>query len=575
MEYPEEVDVVVLGTGFVQAVIACAAARRGKSLFILDAKESYGECGATLGWRDFQAWGQTGAGTLCATPEHLAPDAKPAQEVSEDMAPGTTAVPVPPVRPDALAVQFESHLDTEATAPRGFSLDLAHQALEATGPCAQAIRDIGLHHSLEFSAVSSVFTWHRGRLYSTPCSKADVHRAPWLSQQHRRTLSLFLANAQHAAAGGSSNLFQATHFKAALEDFGLHPSVQEGLLYSVFQAEDAVGRDTPLAGSVVLEAMVKFMSQSGAYVAGQAPYIESRYGCCEVAQAFARHACVHGGGIALGVPVSDILVREGAVRGVKTATGHVIRCSALFASPGYLGGFAQTATGANMRGRSQGDAGRAGVDENAEEAAAEAEEVCRRGVSVARGIVALRRPVLAHLTNCQIVFPPGACGNEHTVNVWHCHHTLGTCPAPGALLHLSMPRAEGEAALQALRACAAALLRVPDDSGATAVGSGGELGAVEGPVAAEADDAVMAECYYLQDLSGGDALELCEGAVCCPPAGREWTLDASLLLAERLFKKVFPDDVFLTKTPPVTAHPMKGEEEVDPLDAALKELGLD
>lgn len=100
------------------------------------------------------------------------------------------------------------------------------QALEATGPCTQAIRDIGLHHSLEFAAVSSVFTWHDGRLYSTPSSKADAHAAAWLSLEDRRTLTLFLANAQHAAAGGSSDLFQSTHFKAALEDFGLHASVQ-------------------------------------------------------------------------------------------------------------------------------------------------------------------------------------------------------------------------------------------------------------------------------------------------------------------------------------------------------------
>lgn len=534
----------------------------------------------------------------------------------------------------------------------------------------QAIRDIGLHHSLEFAAVSSVYTFHGGRLYSTPSSKADVHAAPWLSLQDKRTVSLFLANAQLAAAGGSSDLFQAPHFKAALEDFGLHASVQvrgdssdatrrlprphvwlqtaprfildfrqlsytsrapcahhpvphhpatrdrrrltarlrplaphashnragvpsptnaahpdgttclqEGLLYSVYQAESHISRETPLAGADVLQAMVKYMSQSGAYVVGQAPYIESRYGSGDVAQAFIRQACVYGAAVALGTPVSHILVSDGAVHGVRTASGHTIRCSSLFASAAYLRGFAD----GDLAGASPTDApdGAAGSGQVCcEEEAAEAEEAAVRGGAMARGIAVLRHAVLPYLTNCQIVFPPGTCGNKHTVTAWHCHHTLAVCPAPSVVLHLSLPHAAGEESLRALRACVRELLKTPDDSAANATAS-----SVDGDVKADTaepgegaavsdEDPLLAECYYIQDLSGGDRLKACAGVVCCPAVGRDWTLDKSLLISERLFKKAFPDDVFLTNTTPVTAHAGE-DEEIDPLDAALKDLGLE
>ena len=356
--------------------------------------------------------------------------------------------------------------------------------------------------------------------------------------------------------------------------------MQEGLIYSVFQAESKVSRDTPLAGEDVLQSMIKYMSQSGTYVAGQAPYIESRYGCGDVAQAFIRQACVYGGAVALGTPISDILISDGAAYGVRTASGHTIRCSTLFASPAYLRGFGTADSAAQAAGTTaESDAGAVeGVnmadEEVDEEALAEAEEAAARGGAMARGIVVLRRAVLPHLTNCQIVFPPEACGNEHAVTVWHCHHTLAVCPAPLVVLHVSMPHATGEASLPSLRACVAALLKTPDDSaGQDDEASAGQAEVGESGGGSE-EDPILVQCYYVQDLSGGDGLKLCRGAVCCPSPGRDWTLDKSLLLGERLFKKAFPDDVFLTKTPAVAA-PAAEEEDIDPLDAALKDLGLD
>ena len=100
------------------------------------------------------------------------------------------------------------------------------QTLESLGPCVQGIRDIGLHNYLEFSAVTSAHTLHDGHLCGIPATRADVHGASWLSAEGKRTLNLFLSAAQQAAAGSASEIFQTSHFKAAMEEFGLPESVQ-------------------------------------------------------------------------------------------------------------------------------------------------------------------------------------------------------------------------------------------------------------------------------------------------------------------------------------------------------------
>ena len=42
--------------------------------------------------------------------------------------------------------------------------------------------------------------------------------------------------------------------------------IQDGILYSVYSAETKITSTTAVDGSKVLEAMVKYMSQSGVYV---------------------------------------------------------------------------------------------------------------------------------------------------------------------------------------------------------------------------------------------------------------------------------------------------------------------
>lgn len=105
--------------------VCSAAARRGKSLFIVDVNEEYGESGASLGWREFHAWGQKHASALADT-TIAHPNA--ASGPSEDLPPSVSAVPVRQAPSGIKALQFEVHDEARDVAPRGFCIDLTHQA---------------------------------------------------------------------------------------------------------------------------------------------------------------------------------------------------------------------------------------------------------------------------------------------------------------------------------------------------------------------------------------------------------------------------------------------------------------
>jgi hypothetical protein len=219
--------------------------------------------------------------------------------------------------------------------------------------------------------------------------------------------------------------------------------------------------------------------------------------------------------------------------------------------------------------------------------------------SVARAIVAVSRPLQEHLTNCKIVIPPGECGNEHTVTVWHCHNTLHSCPEGSVLLYLSMHAAhESPNSKAILESCVLSLLKagakqgsdealkddVPVDAAAGQRDAAGTATtgdeAVPNTESSETavqhcPDATFA-CFFTQDLPDTALLKLPAGVVCCCDTGGGTVMDSSFLEAEEVFSRLFPDTVFLTKAPAVGvgANTDGQDDQGDDLDSALKALGL-
>ena len=354
----------------------------------------------------------------------------------------------------------------------------------------------------------------------------------------------------------------------------------------MYGADSRVTSTTAVEGATVLEAMVKYMAQSGVYVVGQAPFIELHYGAGEVAQAFVRNCCVHGGQIALGVQVSSVLVQHGAVAGIRLADGHTVSCSALVGSFGYVSQLHNCVVEDT-----------AVSEKSAEDVGDQQRSVggAMGGKGVSRGIVGLTRSVLDHLTNCKIVIPPGECGNAHTVTVWQCHDTLHSCPKGSVLLYLSVNVTDDPSATDTLEQCVVALLsaRTKLEASKSSINeaSGGSepensveestmhsneaQGQHATPATIQEWPEVTFSCFFMQPLPDAAQLKLPASIVCCGDAGTSTEMDSGFLEAEEIFARLFPDVVFLTKAPAVGVEANKEDEEQgDDLDNALKALGL-
>jgi hypothetical protein len=288
------------------------------------------------------------------------------------------------------------------------------------------------------------------------------------------------------------------------------------------------------------------MAQSGAYIAGQAPFIEAQYGASEVAQAFVRNACVHGASVALATPPQAAMLRGGRVTGVRLGR-HTVACGAVAGSFRYLGCLQRSAEG-SPRG--------AGT------------------TRVARAIVVLTRPLLPHLTNCRVVVPPRECGNAFAVVAWQCHSSLHVCPPGAVLLHLAGRCAERQTARACLEPCILALAAA---QGRTEQGSHGPNDCADASPAASLEERsaqaaaappaassrihpdVALALFYTQVAHSEAATGLPENVVCCGGGSADSTMDDSLLRAEALF---------------TGAASATEEQDGDDLEAALKALGL-
>jgi GDP dissociation inhibitor len=358
-------------------------------------------------------------------------------------------------------------------------------------------------------------------------------------------------------------------------------SLQDALLYAVIDCQQHVETDTPLPGAAALDAMASYFAQSGAYVEGQAPYIECLYGGSEVAQGFVRACCVHGGMVALQrQPECIVLDREGNATAVRFADGQAVQLKHMVVSDGLLVTAAQP-----ERLKRQPDAGdpatgpdspRDSVSQGGSPAAQLSAE--QRVRAVARAVAVLDRPLLGQSDNLRMVIPPGKCGTDAAVNVWQCSSGLRVCAAGQVVLYMSTPDTAGDGEA-GLRACLAAL--VPDIGGhatrsIASADQQAEICAESGTAVApgcqpgQLPPHVLLSCFFRQALAVHDECSLPGNVARCSLPGAAVTMDAQVEEAAATFASLFPSEPFLAPKE-AAGHAV---DELDPLDVALQDLGL-
>ncbi|XP_059488326.1 rab proteins geranylgeranyltransferase component A 1 [Neocloeon triangulifer] len=295
-EFPKEYDVIVVGTGMTESILAAAASRVGKRVLHLDSNEYYGGLWASFNFDGLQQWVND-----CQKPKDETECA-----ASPQLDAGETAVRMRVLNPPtATNVKEQWHVPehVESSGEEGkkawsqeevkklyrkFNIDLAPKLLYSRGALVELLISSNIARYTEFRNVSRVVTWHDGKLTPVPCSRADVFSTQNISVVEKRMLMNLLQECTEYESNPDKLKGNETQ---TFLDFLKGKNLTDNLMHYVLYAIAMATEDTPC-----IEGMArtqKFLLSLGRY--GNTPFLWPMYGSGEIPQAFCRLCAVFGG----------------------------------------------------------------------------------------------------------------------------------------------------------------------------------------------------------------------------------------------------------------------------------------
>ncbi|CAH0392848.1 unnamed protein product [Bemisia tabaci] len=277
-DIPSSYDVIVVGTGMTESIIAAAASRVGQRVLHLDSNSYYGDLWATFNFKGIEEWissqspkvseenliGSSGfsvpencsclqiknVGSLVSNIEEIffiedkeeetpeptitSPSAnKDLEQVPDDNASGPTEepqeikpTPSEPVEPKKQEVSWSQKTFLENS--RKYNLDLAPKLLFAKGSLVELLISSNIGRYTEFRSVTRVLTWINNRLQPVPCSRADVFATTdalcsiwWIYHLKKGAEALVISDSDNSCKGivSEDQIFSAPHVVLGVSSF--------------------------------------------------------------------------------------------------------------------------------------------------------------------------------------------------------------------------------------------------------------------------------------------------------------------------------------------------------------------
>ncbi|VDO54638.1 unnamed protein product [Haemonchus placei] len=354
---PDSVDVIVLGTGLTESIIAAACSRSGFNVLHLDRNKFYGGDWASFNLTTIGDWKPAEAeadiskyAEKLSDGESLMPlgTRKTVRNVHQEWMPGRRLIFLGEL---TLLVKLSESMMTVDKGDnaeekkvrevvesewRRFSIDLVPKVLLARGSMVQTLCDSEVAKYAEFKCVDRFLCLRDEKeeklTYSrVPCSKGDIFQDETLSMVDKRKLMKFMTfclewNTKADELEGWKE-YQDEPFETFLESQEITGELRSYIA-------DAIGILHPNATTKDgLVAVCRFVDSVGRF--GPSPFLTSLYGSGEIPQCFCRLCAVFGGLYCLGRPVEALIQKDGKVVGV-IADGHRINCSHLIMSSEYV-----------------------------------------------------------------------------------------------------------------------------------------------------------------------------------------------------------------------------------------------
>lgn len=301
-DLPSEYDVIVIGTGMAESIVAAAASRIGKKVLHLDRNDYYGGMWASFNFDALQKWLEECRKPASKT-ESPTVDKALVKEGETLILSGNQFSTVGNID-EKWFIPEESAKESEESQPeaeenkwnqskikslsRKFNLDLAPKLLFSRGSLVDLLISSNIARYAEFRSVTRILTWFHDNLEAVPCSRADVFAAKDVSVIEKRLLmQLLQLCVEYKPDGNEFEGFKDKTFIEYLKSKNLTENILHYVLYAIAMSSEK----TPCMTSV--ERAQRFLSSLGRY--GNTPFLWPMYGSGELPQCFCRLCAVFGG----------------------------------------------------------------------------------------------------------------------------------------------------------------------------------------------------------------------------------------------------------------------------------------
>ncbi|VDK83356.1 unnamed protein product [Onchocerca ochengi] len=338
---PEDFDVVVLGTGLPECIIAAACARSGLSVLQLDRNNYYGDLWASFNLWTIQHWitgdsrddneAQISPESFLRDDEKFLPTT--CQSFIENIHQQFLLNHVDDVQ--ELDAAVTSHLQDIDPQWRKFSLDLLPKVLLSRGSMVKLLCDSGVAKYCEFKCVDRFLSYSSNKssnpLEVVPCSRGEIFRSDAISIQDKRKVMRFLQKCiewrKNPNETDDWKEYAEKPFDAFVESFGI-----VGHVKSIFTNTLAILHPSAKTKEISLEAVWQFMESVGRF--GDSPFLWTLYGSGELPQGFSRLCAVFGGIYCLNRSIDGFIISGGRIVAVITQ-GQRIKCNHIIANGRY------------------------------------------------------------------------------------------------------------------------------------------------------------------------------------------------------------------------------------------------
>ncbi|VFQ99797.1 unnamed protein product [Cuscuta campestris] len=449
---PSNFDLILIGTGLPESIVAAAASAAGKSVLHLDPNPFYGSHHASLPLHDFTSF-LCSHSNLPSAPPPPPPAPQHNDESDFHLAP-------------LCARQLYSSVDVSVHSPEPlehsgkFNIDLA-------GPrvflCADAMIDLiletGINQYIEFKSVDGSFICDgNGNLDAVPDSRSAIFKDRTLGFTEKNKLMRFFKLVQghfgddDTEGNRISEEDLESPFYKFLSRMDLSSKLKSIILHAI--ALEAYDQENVESYKVLktrdgINRLALYHSSVGRFPNAPGAMIYPIYGQGELSQAFCRRAAVKGCIYVLRMPVNFLLrdKESGNYKGVKLASGQELFSDNLVLGPSFAIPLDPVESSAQVL---QGIS----FDLNRKDVVKE---------KLVKGICIAKCSLKVDVSNCLVFFPPRSLHPEQmsSVRVFQLSSNVAICPSGMFVTYLSVICEDSVQGKKLLEAAINALFSVP------------------------------------------------------------------------------------------------------------------